>query len=208
MFNAKNLSLLPTFYPLAENAILPTRATPQSAGFDLCALSSVTVAGCCGNYLVPTGVGVHIPVGYYGRIACRSGLAVREHLTVSAGVIDIDYEGKPLGVVVSCTRIGHSYTIRAGERFAQLIIEKCYDGTAMYTDATPSPRFSEHSGFGSTGKDASTTPTPTPTPATDFAQDRLDYYQRKRSQQKLSIEAADDPGTFKFVYGCVDSAPK
>lgn len=54
-------------------------------------------------FLVPTGIAVKLPPGTYGRIAMRSGLALNQHLTISAGVIDRDYTG-PIGVLVSSTK--------------------------------------------------------------------------------------------------------
>src|SRR6185295_317886 len=98
--------------------------------------------------MVSTGISVKIPSGYYGRIAMRSGLAKNQHLSVSAGVIDSDYRGA-IGVLVYCTRfltysdaaqnydpvvLPHSYEIKAGERFAQLVIEKIHEGNAVTVD--------------------------------------------------------------------------
>jgi len=92
------------FKKLSEDAIIPTRGTTNSAGFDLYALEDTIIIGGGGNVLVPTGIAVQLPEGTYGRIAMRSGLAVRHHLSVSAGVIDLDYTGG-LGVVVFCTKL-------------------------------------------------------------------------------------------------------
>ena len=149
------------FKKLDPRAIIPTRATPNSAGFDLYALEDITVktAMCqcdhidydgCGSVVVPTGIAVKLPPGTYGRIAMRSGLAVRGHLAVSAGVIDIDYRGA-IGVVTFATRVG-ALIIKAGDRFAQLIIEKCsYVNSVEVTEFTCDV-MTEHAGFGSTGK--------------------------------------------------------
>ena len=92
------------FQKLHEDAIIPTRGTPYSAGFDLYALKDTIVVGGGGNVIVPTGIAIQLPPGTYGRIAMRSGLAVKQHLSVSAGVIDIDYTGE-VGVVVFCTKL-------------------------------------------------------------------------------------------------------
>jgi len=88
------------FAKLHPDAIIPTRGTPVSAGFDLYALEDKLIVGGHGNILVPTGIAVKLPPNTYGRIAMRSGLALKQHLTVSAGVIDRDYVG-PIGVLVS-----------------------------------------------------------------------------------------------------------
>ena len=92
------------FKKLHADAIIPTRGTNNSAGFDLYALEDTIVIGGGGNVLVPTGIAVQLPEGTYGRIAMRSGLAVKQHLSVSAGVIDIDYTGG-IGVVTYCTKL-------------------------------------------------------------------------------------------------------
>lgn len=175
----------PSFGPIEEvqfkkldpEAIIPTRATPHSAGFDLYALEDVLINPNVGNTLVPTGIAVQLPIGTYGRIAMRSGLAVKQHLIVSAGVIDLDYAG-PIGVVVGCTAhrpapdalvsqdtleylarslgyayqsTGSGYIIKKGERFAQLVVERaCYAPGVEVTEFKR--KYEPHTGFGSTGK--------------------------------------------------------
>ena len=52
-----------------------------------------------GKAIVPTDISIAVPIGTYGRVAPRSGLAVKHHLDVGAGVVDADYRG-PLGVVL------------------------------------------------------------------------------------------------------------
>jgi len=47
-----------------------------------------------GKGLVPTGLSMAIPIGNYGRIAPRSGLAAKNFIDVGAGVIDADYRGE------------------------------------------------------------------------------------------------------------------
>ncbi len=161
----------------SANATMPIRATPGAAGIDLFAAEDTLIIGGCGNVLVKTDIKVKLPKGTYGRIAMRSGLAVREHLAVSAGVIDSDYTGN-IGVVVYCTKIfslkspneehstdmvchfkipsahlmllPHEYLIKRGERFAQLIVEKI--STAPIQEAVEFSCDDNHAGFGSTGK--------------------------------------------------------
>ena len=92
------------FAKLHDDAVIPKRGTEESAGFDLYALEDTLIIGGAGNVLVPTGIAVKLPKGTYGRIAMRSGLALKQHLTVSAGVIDRDYSG-PIGLLVSSTKV-------------------------------------------------------------------------------------------------------
>ena len=141
------------FKKLHPDAIIPARATAFSAGFDLYALEDTNVL-YGGSTLVPTGVAVQVPFGTYGRIAMRSGLAVKQHLAVSAGVIDVDYTG-PIGVVVFCTlpindHFLDGYLIKKGERFAQLVIEKISYATGVEVKEF-THQYLDHIGFGSTG---------------------------------------------------------
>jgi dUTP pyrophosphatase len=153
------------FKKLHPDAIVPTRGTPHSAGFDLYALEDTLIVGGAGNVLVPTGIAVQLPPDTYGRIAMRSGLAIKEHLNISGGVIDKDYAG-PLGVIVCSNEIfdvirtaktelrqlstAHAYVIKKGERFAQLIPEKIsYDPAKEVTEFDQ--KYDEHKGYGSTG---------------------------------------------------------
>ena len=136
------------FAIVKEGGIIPVRATSGSAGYDLFALESRTIVGGEGSVLVPTGIAVKIPRGHYARIAPRSGLALKQHLAVNAGVIDCDYYPNPVGVILYCTRNGHSYTVAAGERFAQIIIEAIAGENIDIKDSNNTT----HAGFGSTGK--------------------------------------------------------
>jgi dUTP pyrophosphatase len=138
------------FKKLHENAIIPTRATEHSAGFDLYALEDRLIVGGEGCVVVPTGIAVQLPPGTYGRIAMRSGLSVKEHLAVSGGVIDQDYV-LSIGIITYATKVGHSYLIKAGERCAQLIPEMVsYAKSEVVEEFTSN--YEEHTGWGSTGK--------------------------------------------------------
>ena len=107
------------FQKLHEDAIIPTRGTQHSAGFDLYALEDTMIVGGGGNVIVPTGIAIQLPSGTYGRIAMRSGLAVKQHLSVTAGVIDIDYTGG-VGVVVYCTKLFDTQKLLTQEISASL----------------------------------------------------------------------------------------
>jgi len=148
------------FKKLHPDAVIPVRATPVSAGFDLYSLENIIIPYGQGSVLVPTGIAVKLPPGTYGRIAMRSGLSLSRNLAVSAGVIDVDYTGA-VGVVVFTTfnpvidldshRGSHKTTfIKKGERFAQLIVEKI-----SYAPGVEVVDFEinhgTHVGFGSTG---------------------------------------------------------
>src|SRR5882672_2006660 len=81
------------FKRLDDRATLPTRGSASSAGLDLYSIEDVTIEPHQ-RIVARTGLAVAVPVGFYGRVAPRSGLAVKNGLDVLAGVIDSDYRGE------------------------------------------------------------------------------------------------------------------
>ena len=75
------------------NAKLPVRGTEGAAGYDL-ATAQAAVVPAHGKCLVKTGLAMALPLGCYGRVAPRSGLALKKFIDVGAGVIDAIIEGK------------------------------------------------------------------------------------------------------------------
>jgi hypothetical protein len=75
---------------LSPTAQIPTRATPGSVGYDLHATNGTTIPPG-ERTLVGTSIAIKTPPGTYGRIAPRSGLAVKHSIDVAAGVVDPDY---------------------------------------------------------------------------------------------------------------------
>jgi dUTP pyrophosphatase len=93
----------------------------NAAGYDMFASEPTTIPAH-GKKLVSTGVSMAIPVGNYGRIAPRSGLACKNFIDVGAGVIDADYRGE---LKVLLFNFGETdFQVAEGDRIAQLIIEK------------------------------------------------------------------------------------
>ncbi len=133
---------------LSEHAVLPSRATAGSAGYDLSA-AQATLVPRHGRALVPTDLAVAVPPGHYARVAPRSGLALKFFLDVGAGVVDADYRG-PLGVVL----FNHStddYHVKQGERIAQLILEQISTPPVVEVDQLDDTDRGA-GGFGSTGR--------------------------------------------------------
>jgi dUTP pyrophosphatase len=98
---------------------------------------------------VRTGLSVAIPSGFYGRIAPRSGLAVNYGIDVLAGVIDSDYRGE-----IMCVLINHGEEpihIENGRRVAQLIVESIITPIAEWTDELDETERGSR-GFGSSEK--------------------------------------------------------
>jgi len=137
-----------------SSAILPARGSAQAAGFDLAAAEPVNVpAG--GKAIVKTGLGVAIPEGTYARIAPRSGLAAKKMIGVGAGVVDFDYRGD-VGVVLF-NHGSEDFAVQAGERIAQLILEKIVMAPCVEVDSLDDTTRGD-GGFGSTGISAATPP--------------------------------------------------
>jgi len=91
----------------------------SDAGFDLGSNQDVVVkAGT--RMCIDTGVACAIPEGFYGRIAPRSGLAVKHGINVLAGVVDSNYRAN-LGVVLHNTS-DTDFVVNKGDRIAQLIV--------------------------------------------------------------------------------------
>ncbi|GLU04421.1 hypothetical protein SLE2022_215710 [Rubroshorea leprosula] len=132
---------------LSEKAVLPSRASPLSAGYDLSSATDTKVPAR-GKALVPTDLSISIPEGTYARVAPRSGLAWKHSIDVGAGVIDADYRG-PVGVIL----FNHSdvdFEVKAGDRIAQLIIEKIMTPDVVEVEDLDST-VRGAGGFGSTG---------------------------------------------------------
>ena len=139
---------------LEESAVIPTRATDLDAGYDLYAIKDgVVPAG--GRKVVGTGIAIAIPQGrnvfapsYYGRIAPRSGLAVKRGIDVLAGVVDAGYRGE-VGVVLQ-NLSDEDFPYKKGDRVAQLILEQCNTiGWVELEELEDSTR--SDGGYGSTG---------------------------------------------------------
>jgi dUTP pyrophosphatase len=133
---------------LVPHAILPSRGTVGAAGYDLYSIDNYVVFPGH-RVVVSTGVAVQLPPGTYGRIAPRSGLAVKHGLDTLAGVIDPDYSGEVKVVLVN-TDMRVPFVIKPGYRIAQLILEKYESADVVETTAVAdSERGAD--GFGSTG---------------------------------------------------------
>ena len=83
---------------LSADATIPTRGSKFAAGYDLYASQDILIDRG-GRAVVPTDITIAVPPSTYGRVAPRSGLAVKHGINIGAGVIDEDYRG-PVGVVL------------------------------------------------------------------------------------------------------------
>ena len=88
-------------------------------------------------------------MGYYGRIASRSGLAIHHHIHVGAGVVDPDYIGSIHVLLMNFS--SHDHVIEKNHRIAQMILEKvAYPVICEVSQMLPTERGAK--GFGSTGQ--------------------------------------------------------
>ena len=130
-------------------ARLPRRASAGAAGYDLTSTETVTIyPGTRG--VVSTGISIKLPEGVYGRIAPRSGLAVKNGIQVGAGVIDSDYRGE-IKVLLFNHSGDHAFNVEPGDRIAQLICERCKLPEVIQVDELDETERGEGK-FGSTGK--------------------------------------------------------
>jgi dUTP pyrophosphatase len=136
---------------LGSDAVLPSYAHPGDAGADLVAREEVTIAPRGGRAVVGTGIAMAIPDGYAGFVLPRSGLALRHGITClnAPGLIDAGYRDEVRIILVNTDPIA-PYTVRRGDRIAQLVIQPVERAIfAAVDDLSESAR--GLGGFGSTG---------------------------------------------------------
>lgn len=138
---------------LRDNAVVPKRATPGSAGMDLyaCIDEAVTVKPheCV---KIPTGIAIALPSAELGAfIFARSGLAVKHGVAPAncVGVVDSDYRGEVIVGLVN--QFEEPYTIEPNERIAQLVIMPVSLPEIELCDELDETQRGE-GGFGSSGK--------------------------------------------------------
>jgi len=116
---------------LSDKAIIPTKGSRFTAGHDIYALTDGLVQAK-GQIIVVTGIAIGLLEGTYGRLAARSGMASKMGIAVGGGVLDADYTGE---VKVILRNHGEGDCVfKAGDRRAQLIIEKVADADAIEAD--------------------------------------------------------------------------
>jgi dUTP pyrophosphatase len=138
---------------LNEGAKAPQKTNSLDAGYDLSSCIEVQIPGKT-RAVVSTGVSVRIPIGTYGRVAPRSGLAVNYGIDVLAGVVDASYSGEIKVVLYNTSNT--TFTINIGDRIAQLIIEKIATPEIEVVNELPTTEFESgvlrgDRGFGSSG---------------------------------------------------------
>jgi len=116
---------------LTDKAIIPTKGSRFAAGHDIYALTDSLVPAK-GQTMVETGIAIGLQEGTYGRLAARSGMASKLGIAVGGGVTDTDYTGE---VKVILRNHGEAdWVFKAGDRIAQLIVEKVANADGMEVD--------------------------------------------------------------------------
>lgn len=137
---------------LNDNAVIPTRGSEFAAGYDLhaCIDSPVTILPHT-TRKIGTGLAMELPVGYFGAIFARSGLATKQNLRPAncVGVCDCDYTGEY--VVALHNDSDSPRVIGDGERIAQLILLPYQSMSFEEVDELTETKRGA-CGFGSTGK--------------------------------------------------------
>jgi dUTP pyrophosphatase len=140
-----------TRLPHAQDLKLPAYATEHSAGMDLVAAISEPLTIETGErVLIPTGLAIALPDGYEAQIRPRSGLALKNGVSLvnTPGTIDADYRGE-IGIIL--INFGwEPFTIERGMRIAQMVIAPYT--RAQFAEVAELPSSDRGAGgFGSTG---------------------------------------------------------
>lgn len=109
--------------PHAADLPLPSYATALAAGMDLCAAIDKDIVIAPGDRAaVPTGYMIALPDGYEAQVRPRSGLALKNGITLpnSPGTIDADYRGEVAVIVMNAGR--EPFTVTRGMRIAQMVV--------------------------------------------------------------------------------------
>ncbi len=130
---------------------LPSYKTDLSAGMDLYAkLEEPVKLGSLERKLIPTGIFMELPAGFEAQVRPRSGLALKQGLSVlnSPGTIDADYRGE-IGVIL-VNLSNEAVEVAPGDRIAQLVVARHENVSWMPVHDLEDSKRGE-GGFGSTG---------------------------------------------------------
>ncbi len=138
---------------LTEQAVVPHNAYKGDAGYDLCAVENCVLQPF-ERALIPTGLAIAIPEGHAGLVVPRSGLAIKQGLSIvnAPGLIDSNYRGE-LKVIAINLDPKEPITISVGDRIAQLVIVEVAQVTFNQVEALDDSERGT-GGFGSSGVSA------------------------------------------------------
>ena len=129
---------------------MPGRGHPGDAGLDLVATRDVTLQPG-ERALVPTGIAIALPPGWYAAVVPRSGLAVKQGLGIvnSPGTVDAGYRGE-IQVCLINLDPGVPVTVSRGDRIAQMVVQQVPQVRLHEVEQLPGSARGV-GGFGSTG---------------------------------------------------------
>jgi len=135
---------------LDNDAVIPTYAKPGDAGADLYSISELVLSPG-ERALVKTGIAIALPNGYVGLVHPRSGLGLKNGISVvnTPGTIDAGYRGE-IGVVLINHDLHESFQVKKGDRIAQLVIQKVENAQFKMVNQLPESERAA-GGYGSTG---------------------------------------------------------
>jgi dUTP pyrophosphatase len=135
---------------LDNDAVIPTYAKPGDAGADLYSISDLVLSPG-ERALVKTGIAIALPTGYVGLVHPRSGLGLKNGISVvnTPGTIDAGYRGE-IGVVLINHDLHESFQVKKGDRIAQLVIQKVENAQFKVVNQLPESERAT-GGYGSTG---------------------------------------------------------
>ena len=109
---------------LDEGLPRPSYAKPGDAGLDLRSTEDIVIEPGQ-RALIGTGIALAIPQGYAGFVQPRSGLAIKQGMTLvnTPGLIDSGYRGE-IRIIALNTDKEHAIAIKRGDRIAQLVIQE------------------------------------------------------------------------------------
>jgi dUTP pyrophosphatase len=111
--------------PSPAQPLLPAYMTEGAAGMDVCAdLDCDVEISPLQRALIPTGIAIALPIGFEAQIRPRSGLALRQGMTLlnSPGTIDSDYRGEIQIIIIN---LGEApIVIQPGQRIAQMVVQR------------------------------------------------------------------------------------
>jgi dUTP pyrophosphatase len=135
-----------------EDSVMPSYAYPSDSGFDLYSTKDLEV-GSFGRVLVPTGIKLSFPEGYEIQVRPKSGLALKQGLTVlnTPGTVDQGYTGE-MQVIIFNTN-NYSVMIPKGMKIAQAVLCPVVPGKMVEFELVDSVEEKDrgNNGFGSTG---------------------------------------------------------
>ncbi|SRR5260221_3171318 len=134
---------------LFSDAKMPVYATDGSAGFDLFTTESGILNPGAGQLIFPLGVKAEIPKNWAVLFVGKSGLASQKGVAVLGGLIDSDYRGEWMAILINNGTMGHSFS--KGDKVVQGVLMFTPQAKIMEVDELSETKRGK-GGFGSTGR--------------------------------------------------------